>query len=315
MDDTPPLPTPATRKRPPHLPTIPPLILDNTNLTQGMQPILTTAVTGEDVEITQNRPSNDTTVQAQPHTRNALQPTTPAQEGGAPAIPLNLPPNITLPKYTPIPPMGFPDHLFSDKFEDADLIVTKTIRMTIASDTTLGNIITSCLMTPISAKNFARNVYAVSHTEEVPKGRGESRSAPLRRVTHWNVYFRNPPSLQSDEFFIFAKQFRCTIFCTPDRGRGRALEGPLRYHCVLCKGADHNPPRCPYLSIPGWHGTATQFQCADSSLEWVPGNDRDDDKDRANSNKNNHATEAEEEAIADFYTTLTTPPHVLPPLS
>ncbi|KAG6809249.1 hypothetical protein H0H92_001032 [Tricholoma furcatifolium] len=425
MDDTPPSPTPAARDRPPHLPTIPPLILDNTNLAQSTQPAQIAVTTGEDVEMAQNRPNTNTVAQTQPHARNAPQPAAAAQEERAPVAPLNLPPNVTLPDYTPAPPMGFPvihlgtlpsywmdeevmkdfnsrpepkfwarlwlgvhdekkyvddintirrhiyfktaekaliipptakeeplkvpgkmqrfhppyhylvtglspdaakkcldagalscrdtqifflsydagpslyiatiagftfslDDLFPDEFEDADSTVTKTIRATITSDTALGNIIASRSTIPISAENFARNVYAVSHTEEIPKGRGESRSAPPRRATHWNLYFRNPPSLQSDGFFLFAKQFRRTLFRTPDRGRGRALEGPMRYHCVLCKGADHNPPRCPYLSIPGWYGTATQFQRADGSLEWVTGEDRDDDEDRASNSRNNY---------------------------
>ncbi|KAG6824474.1 hypothetical protein H0H92_006753, partial [Tricholoma furcatifolium] len=419
-------PTPAVRDRPPHL-QLPAPIYDNMNQpqTQATRATLATQTRDEDVDMTNDGgATQNQAARTQNHTDNtppAPNHTPPppnlAQQNGTPQGAVNLPPNITMPEYTPTSPMGFPtvhlgtlpsywidsrvlkdfdnrpepklwarlwmgvhdesqqatdintirrhiyfktgekalvvpptakdeklrisgrmkrfhppyhylvtglsheaarkcidlkalgtrdtqifflpydvdtplfiatiggftfalDDLFPEEFDDADRIVTNAVRTTICSDLAFINIIASRSTTPTTAENFARNIYAVSHTEEVPKSRGEPRSAPPRRATRWNLFFRNPPSHQNDGFFIFAKQVRRTTFLTLDRGRGRALDGAQRYHCILCKGADHNQIKCPYLSIPGWFGTASESQQEDGSLEFVAGDkgDRDDDK-------------------------------------
>ncbi|KAG6808771.1 hypothetical protein H0H92_002964 [Tricholoma furcatifolium] len=108
MDDTPPSPTPANRERPPHLPPITPLTFDNNSQAQRTQPAPAAPATDEDVTMTHNRPTNVAADQAPPLAGHAQQRAAPAQARGTLVTPLNLPPNVTIPEYTPAPPMGFP---------------------------------------------------------------------------------------------------------------------------------------------------------------------------------------------------------------
>ncbi|KAG6810144.1 hypothetical protein H0H92_013123 [Tricholoma furcatifolium] len=126
------------------------------------------------------------------------------------------------------------DDLFPDELVDAEDMVIKAIRDTICGDLAFTNIIANRSTAPITPQAFARNIVAVGHVEELPKAKGEPRSAPPRLATRFNVYFRNPPLLQKEGFYAFAKQFHDTLeWVNPDndderessRGRGRKENG------------------------------------------------------------------------------------------
>ncbi|KAI5991387.1 hypothetical protein EDD15DRAFT_2197387 [Pisolithus albus] len=73
----------------------------------------------------------------------------------------------------------------------------------------------------------------------------------------------NPPDLSLPDFFTWACKVRCTEFIMEDYGRGTAHIGDKQLICLCCKSLDHPTGLCPFTSLSGWLGPASQSVTTD----------------------------------------------------
>ncbi|KAI6029995.1 hypothetical protein EDC04DRAFT_2605605 [Pisolithus marmoratus] len=88
-----------------------------------------------------------------------------------------------------------------------------------------------------------------------------------KKKTLWNVYCCNPPDLSLPDFFAWACKVRSMEFIMEDYGRGTACIGDKQLIYFSCKSLDHLTGLCPFTSLSGWFGPASQV-----SSQWLVNN-------------------------------------------
>lgn len=101
-----------------------------------------------------------------------------------------------------------------------------------------------------------------------------------QRLT-WNVFFRHPPPLTWTSYFTIIQHIKDTKFLDMDCGSATLVDEKFRLHCYYCKGADHNPQHCTYISVEGWYGNKAAGKI-EETVEFMTSNrnDRDFGNDR-----------------------------------
>ncbi|KAG6896802.1 hypothetical protein C0992_005952 [Termitomyces sp. T32_za158] len=82
---------------------------------------------------------------------------------------------------------------------------------------------------------------------------------PVKQRTNtircWNLYFRNDPGLDEEDYKLLRRKMRACTFKTLTFGKGHALTGENEQPmCTGCKSADHDSFNCPFSRLPGWLG-------------------------------------------------------------
>ncbi|KAI5996423.1 hypothetical protein EDD15DRAFT_2164134 [Pisolithus albus] len=139
---------------------------------------------------------------------------------------------------------------------EADNAVEEVVKMTLLCDREGISFIEERLENPSTgaAERAIKSIYASSFTIAL---------SPTKRKTLWNVYCRSPPDLSLPDFFTWVCKVRCTEFITEDYGRGTARIGDKQLICFGCKSLDHPTGLCPFTSLSGWFGPASQSVTTD----------------------------------------------------
>lgn len=141
--------------------------------------------------------------------------------------------------------------------QNSEDTITKIIWRTLLNNKTLVALLKAKLLDDGTSQHNLKPAINIILTLKAGLARGEEMvdhvASYKSRKPLWNVFFRSLPPITWTSYFVILQHLWEIHFVDIDCGSAVLVEEEHHMHCFNCKGADHNPIQCEFITLEGWY--------------------------------------------------------------